>query len=341
MGMFTDLQRVKAGLDLVALAGVSLKPSGRYHIGPCPFCGGKDRFTVKHTDEGDLWHCRHCSSGKYQDGIAFVMKREGLDLAGALNALGQGVITMGTTKQEPGTRPQPIEQPPDEDWQTAALLACEQAARYLQEARPDAAAVRDYLQKQRGLTPDTIWQQMIGYNPAWLQVDGGNWLAPGITIPAMMGGDLWYVQVRTTAKARAEAEQRGRNLDKYHALTGSRLKALFRADTLLQAETAVVTEGEFDALLLGQVAPAGAAVVTMGSAGTLPGVAFLKYFAPIRRLFLAMDNDGAGAKGLAEWQALIGWAELMPPLADGAKDVTDYWRAGGDVRAWLQKGIEA
>ena len=62
--------------DLAALLP-ALTRHGRYFTGPCPFCGGVDRFTVKRTDDGDLWHCRRCGNGKYQDAVAFLMRREG------------------------------------------------------------------------------------------------------------------------------------------------------------------------------------------------------------------------------------------------------------------------
>ena len=65
------------------LAGLvaGLRPHGQYHTGPCPFCGGEDRFTVKHTDDGDLWHCRGCGGEKYQDAVAFLMRRDGRSFA--------------------------------------------------------------------------------------------------------------------------------------------------------------------------------------------------------------------------------------------------------------------
>lgn len=335
------MQHVNEVIDLVALAGVSLKQKGQYHIGPCPFCGGADRFTVKRTDEGDWWLCRHCSPGKYRDGIAFVMKWQGLDFAGALAVLGEGKMNSPIIKPNEKTRPQPGEDPPDDDWQTPVLLAGEQAAHYLQGNQSDAAAVRDYLINKRGLTPETIFNQMLGYNPTWKQIEEKYWMAPGITIPAMIDGQLWYVQVRTTAKAREEVEQRGHDLAKYQAVTGSRLKALFRADTLLNAHTAIVVEGEFDAMLLGQFVPKGVAVVTMGSARTLPGTPFLKYFAHIRRLFLTLDNDEAGVKGLTAWRELLKWAQPIPPLPDGVKDISDFWRAGGNLRTWIQAGLDS
>jgi len=40
--------------------------------GPCPFCGGVDRFSVQ--TEKNAWLCRHCTEGKWSDPIDFAMR---------------------------------------------------------------------------------------------------------------------------------------------------------------------------------------------------------------------------------------------------------------------------
>lgn len=317
-----------------------LKAVGRYSIGPCPFCGGRDRFNVKHTDDGDLWICRQCGDGKYQDAIAYLMRRDGLTFGEVVGRLKlgdwQGSSDYPTMSPVVSASKSETSRPPDEEWQRAALAAVGEAAHYLNVSENDDARMAwRYLRQQRGLLPDTISTATIGFNPAWRRVNGRDWLAPGITIPAMADGQLWYVQVRTTKAARRAAEAKGRPLGKYHALGGSRLKALFNADALLSAHTAIVTEGEFDTLLLSQYLPKGMAAVTMGSAGTMPGPEFVRYFAAVQWAFLVMDADAAGQAGLVHWQELLGWAEATPSLADGSKDITEHWRSGGDLNVWL------
>ena len=73
-----DFKRATRITDLVP----GLKKSANYHIGPCPFCGGRDRFNVKTTDDGiDLWICRQCGDGKYHDAVDFLMRRDGKSFA--------------------------------------------------------------------------------------------------------------------------------------------------------------------------------------------------------------------------------------------------------------------
>ena len=328
-------------IDIVGLVG-DLRKSGRFYIGPCPFCGGHDRFNVKLADNGQLWLCRMCGDGKYHDVIAFLMQRDNLTFAEVLAAYGGGAVPMPSPLPITSSqRPRPgMDCAPSAEWQRAALAAAEEAAAFLRGDTPQAVKVRRYLTQERGLQAAMIEDALLGFNPVWRDVGAGCWLAPGVTIPGRVGGQLWYLQVRVTKAARDKAAGQGRPLDKYQALTGSRLKALFRADTLLAAETAIVTEGEFDALLLAQYLPARWAAVTMGAAGTLPNnPAWLRYFAAVQRVYLVMDNDPAGAAAVEKWRQLLPWVDLLP-VPVGYKDVTEYWRAGGDLAAWVMGGSE-
>lgn len=55
--------------DFAVSQGMKLKRSGHNEMGPCPKCGGKDRFGINTAD--DKWFCRNCGVGGH-DAISMV-----------------------------------------------------------------------------------------------------------------------------------------------------------------------------------------------------------------------------------------------------------------------------
>jgi len=176
-----------------------------------------------------------------------------------------------------------------------------------------------------------VERALLGWNPEWREVLPGKKLPPGIIIPALADGALWYVKARLP---RRDAARLG---DKYLALAGSRTASLYGADALLGARVAIATEGEFDALLLAQFfGSAELAVVTMGSAGALPSPRWKSHLAWLDKLLVVMDADDAGAKARERWQHVARWLQVVEPPAAPGKDITDWWRAGVNLREWLE-----
>lgn len=322
----------------------NLKRSGLYYIGPCPFCGGRDRFNVKSLEDGDLWICRKSGDGKYHDSVEFFMRIDGRQFSELVNhksstetkQVSDGLTISNSKTAIRHLLPTNIDlaTSPSNDLQFPAIFAACEASNFLRNDTAIAAVARKYLLEQRKLSRWSLDKCAIGYNPVRTRV-GDGWLEPGITIPCMVDGELWYVQVRTTIAARKAAAHEGRRLGKYSALAGSKLGALFNADQLLGATTAFVVEGEFDAMVLNQYCPfPEACAVTMGSAGSLPSTAWLRYFAPVRDVILILDNDEAGHAALARWQERIPRARVAC-LPDNSKDVTDFRRNGGNLVEWI------
>jgi phage/plasmid primase-like uncharacterized protein len=63
--------------------GFQLKRKGYQLEGPCPVCGGDDRFFI--NTKKNLWHCRQCAKGG--DVISFVQHVEGINFMDAVEML--------------------------------------------------------------------------------------------------------------------------------------------------------------------------------------------------------------------------------------------------------------
>jgi DNA primase len=137
-----DISTFNQTTDLVALVGRNLRKVGAYHVGSCPFCGGRDRFVIKRTPKGDRWYCRHCGDEKYHTPIDFVMRRDQVDFKTALRSLGGEVRLVKSQPQRIPAKP-PLALP-DLSWQKEAWRLVDAASRSL-ESSQEGQAGRDYL----------------------------------------------------------------------------------------------------------------------------------------------------------------------------------------------------
>jgi len=171
------------------------------------------------------------------------------------------------------------------------------------------------------LADETVQHWKLGFNPHDRKLFG-LWVPRGIVIPCLVAGRIWYLKVRRSA-----------GHPKYTQVSGGQM-ALFGADTLAGRDIAAITEGEFDAMLLYQEAGDLGGVATLGSATARLTDAWVPYLLSVQRLLIAYDTDTAGAEGAAMWEAVTSRVQRLLPLI--GKDVTDFYSAGGDLRAWIQ-----
>jgi hypothetical protein len=315
--------------DLIALIGrdTQLKrvaaTNGGEYAGPCPFCGGKDRFRVwPHTDHPGWW-CRQCA--RRGDAIGYLMQRDNLDFRAACDRLGATRPALMSPRYIPIP---PLVDPgvPTADWQTrASRIVDDCEAALWSEA---GAKARGWL-AARGLWEETLLSWRIGYCPK----DGKYhdlYLDRGIVIPWLVDDTIWKLNVR-----RPVGEP------KYRALKGSySVNALFGADHLAGYHDCIITEGEFDAMLIWQELGDLADVLTLGSANGRVADRWLPTLLRFGRFWVATDNDVEGEKAAQYWLTLTSerGRRLLPP--NGAKDVTEAWQAGTDLRAWAMTILE-
>ena len=340
-----DVQEIK-NKDLLAYVqadlGMNGKKRGKGRTFPCPFHGdsAKDGGSLYVTSDPHLWKCFGACNDS-GDVISYVMRRDGATFREACERLGAKESDAAASSPARPIRATVIEPvyPPSPEWQAAAAECCERARVILWSDR--GARAREYLNR-RGLTDATLKAWGLGYNPDWYDTpimrppENPDHPEPypakmpaGIVIPCHMGRDLWMVKVRQT----------GQNpIPKYLNLWGGDA-CLFGAHTLKGHRAAVLTEGEFDAMLLHQEGGdlVGVATTTAGAGTWKPQ--WNAYLVGARRIFTAYDPDAAGKKGADALAALSKRVRTLQ-LPEG-QDVTDFHQAGGDLRAWLNEGIAA
>ena len=325
---------------------------GGEYVGPCPSCGGRDRFHVwpdktdsKRSERVGIYWCRSC--GKAGDVVQFLVDFEGMRYPEAFAAIGEEMPSDGRHKYAapnpcPSTRPctsnatEEKRTPQPDIWlsKAAALVAHAQAE----------LAASDYIQKwleKRGIGTGTATGMRLGWlsedrwrdRTAWglpqeIKSDGKAkrlWIPGGLVIPMIDAGGL-----ARRIRIRRFSDQEPR----YVVIPGSRMASMAHG---LPSRAAVVVESELDAIMLAGIAPDLAAAVAMGSATTKPGSQLLDEIRKCAVVLVALDSDRAGAEAM-RW-----WKDNMPnsrrwPVPQG-KDPGEAFAAGVDIREWVKAGL--
>ena len=331
-------------LDLVQADVTLRRSSSRELAGPCPKCGGNDRFTVTPdagSDGAGLWWCRGCNAGG--DAVSYLREVRGLSYRDACSLL----------ERDPGERtqpPRPREQrpaievkacpPPPDPWQERAekLTAWAQTNMHAEAGERSRAYLAG-----RGLDGDALSQHRLGYVPQNLFRDRAEWGLPeelredgkpkklfipaGIVIPCLDGtGHVVRVRIRR------EAADDG---PRYHTLAGSSSRCLVAGT----GPAVVIVESDLDALLLGVVAGDLVRAVSLGSAQSRPDEDAGAIVEAASVVLVSLDSDKAGAA--AAWSKWTGAmrATRWPIPPECGKDPGDAYRAGYDLREWVQDGL--
>lgn len=300
---------------------------GGEYAGPCPFCGGDDRFRVWPDAERPHYWCRRC--GKRGDAISYLREHDGLSFREACRWLGLDPGKLGIPRQQPAmTLPeQPLTSPPPA-WQERASEFCHQAMTCLWS--PSGYRARTSL-RERGLKEGILRSGMLGCHLIEEREPPQRWgieadrlipLPAGIVIPTQVGGLYWRVNIR-------------RWMGGYLAVSGS-CSALYRVDILGSEKPILLLESELDALLVQQ--EAGDLVATAATGGRVGArhPEWRQELAGAPAVLIAYDADAPGDEASPWWIAHLPNARRVRPLA---KDPTEMWLRGFSVRDWVQQAV--
>jgi DNA primase len=319
-------------IDLLQLCGrnTNLKHAantrGGEYAGPCPKCGGEDRFRVQPAQH--MWCCRQCHS-KWGDAIEYVKWFDGVDFKTAVSTLKLPLdsrpYTPSLYKNDPDA-PKPLGAEyaalNDPDWQEGARVFCAKSFDALWST--EGAKALDYL-LGRGISEGVIESAGLGYNSTDCSIQWGLteiWLPRGIIIPWLVGGMFWRVNCRPPQPI---------NGKKYIQAAGS-ANGLYNADAVRRFRTVVMTEGEFDSLIVRTYAPEFVAVAT-GTVSWSRVTRWVSRLSIADEVLLSFDTDDAGEGAVTWWQKQLG--SKATRLAPTDHDVNDMWKHGQDIAAWL------
>jgi len=331
-----------AGLKRVAGA------SGGEWAGPCPWCGGRDRFRVwpNHPsgDIGGRYFCRGCD--RHGDAIQFLREHDGLSYPEACWALAVEPKPLDRTPRtapRPQTwEPKPSELPPVLWQNKGGQFVAECAAWMLPDSEGMAYAL------SRGLTPETIKRLGIGWNStdmwdereAWGLPPETNkstgkprkvWMPAGLVIPSRRRSGLVAVKIRRSAWTPED------EFPKYVAVVGSVPGLALGGGN---SKPVVIVESEIDAVLVWQEARELVGALALGTAKGKPDVDAAAHLRAAPQLLLALDFDRAGIDAFPWWSA--NFAQSRPWPTPEGKDVGDLAGVPGYVRAWIEAAfIEA
>jgi DNA primase len=328
--MSTDTQAIKQQFDLIAYAGqysqlrkIATTNGGEY-AGPCPRCGGTDRF---HVQGSGLFMCRQCHP-EWSDAIEFIRWMDGRSFQEAVMTMGGE----GEPVRRPTAAPAPIE--PDTDrsvWTAAGVDLMAEAYQELLSDQGDRA--REYLQS-RGITTRSIERWQLGYIPAdrwdppekWGMTGKKVYIPRGILIPCWDAAGLHYLKIR-----RAENDPKYINIRGGHGWP-------FGLQTIIEKSTieAILFEGEFDVMLARDTGYSGVGYFSMPASQAIPAAA-VPWLQSLQAVIVQMDNDQAGQQAAVKWAQIPGFrkAELFPT----GNDLSEYYQAGGDVLEWLMRQV--
>lgn len=326
--------------------------------GPCPACGGTDRFHVwpeQNEGRGGYW-CRGC--GKTGDNIQFLRDFEGLSFRDACARLNITVPDR-PDHHSPGSGSSPAHTKPEfkpETHPAPADLWQEKAEKLVAWSQENLAGNKDVLAwlAGRGIDADTAYYYRLGWNPgengkdlyrprkAWglpelLRDDNrpkALLIPRGLVIPYIVGGVIHRIRIR-----RPEAHRTKEWSTPYHVLSGSSMATMILAR---DRRAFLVVESELDGIAVAAATPLVGAVA-LGSVSAKPDVEVSAVLRSALQILNALDYGDMGGGAKAASRAIAWWTENFRhcdrwPVPKG-KDPGEAVRLGIDLARWIEAGL--
>jgi DNA primase len=349
-----DLETIRNTLSLPALAeeaGAHFDDPHRL-VSRCPLprhAGDRSSRAFTIFDHGRKWKCHSSCPADANGGdvFAFYMAWKGVDFKTAVADLAERAGAEPAAQADaPRHDPIPVAPvAPAAAWRARA----EQFVAWAENNLAAHAGAQEYLETERSLSPETWRAFRLGYNPANLYDDPARWgldgkkiwLPRGLVIPGFVRQEPSYLKIRRPLPAQVLERSIGAWVPadglpdvKFGGPRGG-VACLFRLELLRHYPILVLTEGELDAMLLWEYAPDLCDAGTLGGAGAKPDALDLSILTRYLAVLVVHDDDHAGEKGRQYISELHTRFPRVQAIQPPAHDLTDYWKSGGDLRAWL------
>lgn len=340
------------------------KKTAREWCGPCPECGGDDRFIV--NDARDTYFCRGC--GMKGGVMKFLRNVAKLSCVAAHERLGRAcdfaecaktTCPLHPSSGQPRLRQAPPSRQPIGPENYALTCASRDDAKSATMPNPlwrehagklmDAAAAK--LQETpealeflagRGISADSAARFRLGWLPAdefrvkraWGLPDNGKklWIPAGLLLPVLGADGLpWRLRVRRPNPGTLPG---GKPAPRYYWVPGSgnAVPVVNPAGSRL----IVVVESALDALSALALAGDFCGALALGSCVTRPTREDLAVIDAAFTLLVCLDNDEAGRKNAQWWRKNFGKRAEIAALPDGmGKDFGEFISKNGNLREFL------
>lgn len=316
---------------------------GGTYKGPCPGCGGDDRFTIQPNNLDGTYICNKCK--KQGDLIQFFRDFFDMSYLQACHEVGQepeikkrknpAIDSAINKKWEPRKTEQPATA-----WKEAAHKIAVNAYREIMS--PAGKQARIFL-KSRGIGIEYIKKFRIGYNPAEYHVKKTEfdpdtdeseqvWIPKGIIIPNVITDELEKEFINRIRIRQDEPNGK----DRYILVTGSNTDYM-RSICDHETDKNIIVESELDMITVRAAGIENINIFAIGNSTTRPDEETHGYLAGSKNNIFSLDNDEAGAN---ESLWFTGQYTGIIHTTDPEKDPGEYARSGRSVAEWVRSGLE-
>ena len=349
-----------------------LRRRGKLYAGQCPFCGGSsrsDKFNIR-PDGGYI--CRGC--GKTGDIITWLRTQEHLSCPDAHDRAGRPCSmsatcaaadkcrygdksgTPGNASKNKNRKPpaRPYQHQPQATATIPIIMPEYPKAIWLAWAEPFVAKCHKQLLKSdmemaylagRGIDLAAVIRFGLGlvthqyHVPKKdiglpIELDGKIklWIPEGLLIPiADNGGALHRIRVRRPKRC---TEKFLSDLKYYWVKGSGNLPMVIEPSE--KSRGAVIVEAEFDAYAIAAAHP-DVLVIASGTLHGGVGPELHQALGDVPVILVALDAEAKSKLAVDAWKRSYRHARYWP--TPKAKDAGDFYKQGGDLRAWIESGL--